>query len=248
MSSGIEILAQHGWAFAPTIWQVWRECLGEDWHLSALDRGYFPGCDQRDVVVPSSLIGSSWQSPQPNEQKTKVLVAHSFGLHCISQELIAVADLLVIVSGFEAFHVSEKAPSRRAIRRMLLRLKDDHRSLLSEFYSACFGDSPWPSALLDTLETCDLSLLVDDLRRLDAERISLENLARAKSILILHGAKDIVTPVELAANLHRQLPDSRLLVHPDAGHALPFTHPNWCLQQLGVAMGKSVMGLQKVLV
>jgi pimeloyl-ACP methyl ester carboxylesterase len=220
----------------------------EDWHLSALDRGYFPGCNQRDVVLPSTSIGSGWQSSQSDDQTTKVLVAHSFGLHCIAQEVIADADLLVILSGFEAFHTSEKALSRRAIRRMLLRLKDDHRSVLREFYSACFGDSPWPSSLLDTQEACDLALLAHDLRRLDAERISLENLSRAKSILILHGAKDIVTPVELAANLHKQLPDSRLVIHPDAGHALPFTHPNWCLQQLGAAMENSMMVLQKVLV
>lgn len=55
-----------------------------------------------------------------------------------------------------------------------------------------------------------------------------ESILRAcgKSVLILHGEKDMGFPVQLAERLHRALPDSRLKIIPDAAHMCHFEKPD----------------------
>lgn len=43
--------------------------------------------------------------------------------------------------------------------------------------------------------------------------------------LVIVGDRDVFVPVDQAVRLHRQLPDSRLLVVPDSGHVVTVTHP-----------------------
>jgi pimeloyl-ACP methyl ester carboxylesterase len=44
--------------------------------------------------------------------------------------------------------------------------------------------------------------------------------------LVIVGDRDVFVPVDQALRLHRQLPDSRLLVVPDSGHVVTVTHPS----------------------
>jgi pimeloyl-ACP methyl ester carboxylesterase len=43
--------------------------------------------------------------------------------------------------------------------------------------------------------------------------------------LVIVGDRDVFVPLDQAVRLHRQLPDSRLLVVPDSGHVVTVTHP-----------------------
>jgi TAP-like protein len=250
MGPSVDILAQHGWAFESSIWGCWREVLPDGWRLSTADRGYFhsPGLVNDGQCL---VAGNHGQDSKENHQDRKsfedsqqawvsqgknralqILAAHSFGLHWLSPSSIGFADLLVIISGFEQFHESENALSRRAIRRMLVRLGSDYSAVLKDFYAACFG-AAMPLFISSNLDLpCDLKLLTADLRQLDCGRVCMDDLLLAKSILILHGERDSVAPVWLAHSLHNRLPGSRLVIHPSAGHALPFTDPEWCLRQL----------------
>jgi hypothetical protein len=43
---------------------------------------------------------------------------------------------------------------------------------------------------------------------------------------------DIIVPPSRAYELQRYLPQSRLILHNSANHALPFLHMDWCLQHI----------------
>jgi TAP-like protein len=249
MSYRAEMLAQHGWAYESSVWDCWREFLPEGWQFSAFDRGYFLSQEQKNAGKLRQAALPAWNgvgisdrslSSRSCDWELKILTAHSFGLHCLPFELIQDADLLVIIGGFEEFHASEKAVSRKAIQRMLVRLASDYRAVLSDFYSASFAVSGNVPAVvsMDYDRTCDLDLLSADLRQLDTGRVSIDNLRLAKSMLILHGEQDSIVPVERARSLHERLPGSRLSLHRSAGHALPFTHPEWCLKQIVGALAQ----------
>jgi hypothetical protein len=48
----------------------------------------------------------------------------------------------------------------------------------------------------------------------------------------MHGMNDIIVPPSRAYELQRYLPQSRLILHNSANHALPFLHMDWCLQHI----------------
>jgi poly(3-hydroxyalkanoate) synthetase len=44
-------------------------------------------------------------------------------------------------------------------------------------------------------------------------------------ILLAYGDRDVFVPLQHAVSLHRQLPDSRLLIVPDSGHVSMVNQP-----------------------
>jgi pimeloyl-[acyl-carrier protein] methyl ester esterase len=67
------------------------------------------------------------------------------------------------------------------------------------------------------LQACLQILLANDLR---GELSSISQPA-----LLLHGENDVITPLEAARWMHRQMPHSRLTVLPHCGHAPFLSHP-----------------------
>lgn len=60
----------------------------------------------------------------------------------------------------------------------------------------------------------------------EQELLTPEQLRRARvPILLAVGDRDVFVPLDQAVRLHRQLPDSRLLVVPDSGHIVTVTQP-----------------------
>jgi hypothetical protein len=78
----------------------------------------------------------------------------------------------------------------------------------------------------------NLELLAYDLSLLETAKLDYSNIARIPRILLLHGMSDIIVPPSRAYELQRYLPQSRLILHNSANHALPFLHMDWCLQHI----------------
>ncbi|MFN8619914.1 MAG: alpha/beta hydrolase [Chloroflexota bacterium] len=56
--------------------------------------------------------------------------------------------------------------------------------------------------------------------------LTMEELRAARvPVLLVVGDRDVFVPLDHAVRLHRQLPDSRLLVVPDSGHVVTVTQP-----------------------
>ena len=206
----VDVVAQHGWGFGAWCWERWRDVLPAGFALHCPDRGYFG---------PAVEVAA----------RPRIVLAHSLGLHLLSPQLW-VAELIVVMSGFRSFHspcIRQARRSRRTVEQMLARLEREPAALLADFYARCGApsDSRWPGAIgADSLRR-DLQLLQESVLELSA-------IPAAAQVLILHGSRDRVVPVERAEELRELLPNSALAIVAEAGHALPLTHVRTCWERV----------------
>jgi len=97
----------------------------------------------------------------------------------------------------------------------------ENRDVLRRLRSEMFRYGEPPTAAL----RAGLRLLQEEDRR-DALT------AVATPALILHGGRDRLAPVAAARFLAQQLPQARLEIMPEAGHALFLSHPEWFLDKM----------------
>ena len=216
--AGVDVVAQHGWGFGAWCWDRWREVLPAGFALHCPDRGYFG---------PAVAVAV----------RPRIVLAHSLGLHLLSPQLWA-AELIVVISGFRSFHSAcarQARRSRRTVEQMLARLEREPAALLADFYTRC-GTPPdsdstelaevrWP-------ESTDADGLRRDLQLLQESVLELSAIPAAAQVLILHGSRDRVVPVERAEELREMLPNSALAIVAEAGHALPLTHVRACWERV----------------
>src|SRR5690606_12663450 len=59
-------------------------------------------------------------------------------------------------------------------------------------------------------------------------------------LVILHGEGDAVVGLDVhSRRLHREVPDSELIVLPGAGHLLPYAHPDEVAEAIEKALGRA---------
>jgi len=207
----VDVVAQHGWGFGAWCWDRWRDGLPAGFALHCPDQGYFG---------PAMAV----------EVRPRIVLAHSLGLHLLSPQLWAGAELIVVLSGFRSFHSAcdrQARRSRRTVEQMLARLAREPAALLADFYARCGAppDSRWP-------ESIDADGLRRDLQLLQESVLELSAIPAAAQVLILHGSRDRVVPVERAEELRELLPNSALAIVAEAGHALPLTHVRACWKRV----------------
>jgi pimeloyl-ACP methyl ester carboxylesterase len=203
---------QHGWGFNRGTFNEWPDHI-KSGSVTLLDRGYLGG--------PPRLFAEG-----PSDEVT-VLVSHSLGLHFFSTDQLASVDMLVVLSGFASFHGFQSQDgriSRKHIKRMQRRLRQEPEKLLADFYRDC----SWPGDLPD-FDTLNVEVLSADLHLLDTVKLQPEEVLREMKVLILHGANDRIVSLERAVELQALMGQSTLQVIDQAGHGLPFTHAKQCL-------------------
>ena len=206
----VDVVAQHGWGFGAWCWDRWRDILPASFALHCPDRGYFG---------PAVKVAA----------RPRIVLAHSLGLHLLSPQLWA-AELIVVISGFRSFHSAstrQARRSRRTVEQMLGRLEREPAALLADFYARCGAPSDSRRS-----ESVDIDELRRDLQLLQESVLELSAIPAAAQVLILHGSRDRVVPVERAEELHELLPNSALAIVAEAGHALPMTHVCACWERI----------------
>ena len=207
----VDVVAQHGWGFGAWCWDRWRDVLPANFVLHCPDRGYFG---------PAVAVAA----------RPRIVLAHSLGLHLLSPQLWATAELIVVISGFHSFHSPcdrQARRSRRTVEQMLARLEREPAALLADFYARCGApsDNRWSGAI-------DADSLRRDLQLLQESVLELAAIPAAAQVLILHGSRDRVVPVGRAEELRELLPNSALAIVAEAGHALPLTHARACWERV----------------
>lgn len=220
----------HGWGFAAGIWSGWLQDLEPEFEVNNLDRGYFGG--QKPASRADISICDEIAEPVVN---LRVTVAHSLGLHLLTRETLANTDMLVCIGAFSEFLPGGDRFARRTLHRMQSRFNEAPCDVLSEFHYRSF-DTPWlgligPPLMRDE-SNWNLELLANDLSLLETAKLDYSDIARIPHILLMHGMNDIIVPPSRAYELQRYLPQSRLILHNSANHALPFLHMDWCLQHI----------------
>lgn len=206
----VDVVAQHGWGFGAGCWDRWREVLPASFALHCPDRGYFG---------PAATVAA----------RPRIVLAHSLGSHLLPPSLWT-ADLIAIISGFHRFHsphARQVQRSRRTVELMLARLEREPAALLADFYARCGA----PPARRQP-KVIDAAILRRDLHLLQESVLEPAAIPAAARVLILHGRRDRVAPVERAEELSALLPNSVLTIVEEAGHALPLTHPRACWEHV----------------
>jgi pimeloyl-[acyl-carrier protein] methyl ester esterase len=108
----------------------------------------------------------------------------------------------------------------KVLKRMILQLKRNPDTVLAEFYKNVHD----PHTPLKTDPGCSLEDLVAGLEYLLASDIRQMVPEITIPVLLLHGAQDRIIPSAAAEWLHAHLPDSRLKIYENDGHALPAHH------------------------
>lgn len=214
MADTISILLQHGWAFDKSIWQDWISSNDHDYNFILPDRGYYGNPEIVDY------------------SKVTVAVTHSFGLHLLPDNLFSQLDRLVIISGFHEFHPSTRKArlmSQRAVVQMISKLEVQSEEVLQKFYLNCFAPE---KPRYHASKMPDIKLLHKDLQRLNNHVQESEKLIQPGKVYILHGSNDRIVNTHKATELEKMIPGSTLAIKHRAGHMLPVSHTQWCLDQL----------------
>jgi pimeloyl-[acyl-carrier protein] methyl ester esterase len=201
-----EVHFYHGWGFNADLWKNWvRMASFSRYHL--FDRGY-----TGNPHGPEDFRDDS---------KIRIVIAHSFGLHFIPEDVIRQAGLIVIIGGFEQFHPEGDRASRKKLARMINRFSEMPLTVMTDFYTNCMYPE---KQIVGSPGKLELDLLGEDLGLLNESRLLTLDALRNKSVLLFHGRDDIIVPSVQSVALHSLLPGSRLIEIARAGHMIPLTH------------------------
>ena len=139
-------------------------------------------------------------------------IGHSLGSLLLALEPPAHCVGLVAINGFDRF-VGYQAVSARVVDRMRQRLASNPREVLDSFRLR-IGVGPHRGVVC-------ADRLSKDLHTLATAVAPGTSLCR----LLLQGGRDPLLP---AAMQERTFAGAKRLIHPDAGHVLPLSHPEWC--------------------
>jgi len=201
MSKGSQIIFQHGWGFESSVWNSWI-ALTDDL-CGVGDRGYFGN--------PRPIEGFL------SNQRKKIIVTHSLGIHFISQNVFDNVDCVAILGGFIDFDHADNV-----LETMKRSIKTSPEEVIDEFYKRC-GARGYVSE-----GTIDAKRLHRDLDFLKSHRLNLEPLKNVENVIIFHGICDCIVPIEKGRALHRKLPNSRLIEFDDGEHSIHTTHYRQC--------------------
>jgi pimeloyl-[acyl-carrier protein] methyl ester esterase len=209
-----EIIAYHGWGFDARCWNKWPEVFSSTCRFKAFNRGYY----------------STWQEQQFSaDANRRVVFTHSFGLHLCPLEVLAQTDLLIVFSGFLAFHPQAaqlRRRSRLVLNQMIQQFEEHPQQVLHRFFENAYEPQS-PSNLPQG--TINEQLLLSDLKMLNVNTMSIQRLNTIPKICILHGRKDRIVPCSKGRELDAALQtNTRYFEVRDAGHAMPFTHVEQC--------------------
>jgi pimeloyl-[acyl-carrier protein] methyl ester esterase len=220
-----EIIAYHGWGYDGSVWEPWRSWTAEQGYLLKIfDRGYF---------------GPTAQPRFSQAATARVLLAHSYGLHLLAQDLLnqtllhqtgLAADMLIIFSSFQTFHPSSahsRQRSQQILQHMITQFKTTPQQVLQNFRIKCAHPCEAIDPITDSVpEFFHPDLLLQDLHQLNQSGLDLTILRTIPQILVLQGSLDRIVAPARGKELAQQL--AAPYFELDAGHAMPFTHPIAC--------------------
>ncbi len=193
------------------------------------DRGYFSSY-RNELDLPVEGIN--------------LLVCHSLGLHLLPETLFTKCQVLVLIGCFQAFHAETELDvsiSRKYVRSMLQELDDRPRRVLQKFHKNCGS-----RLFLHKEECINRKLLIDDLLFLDSNRFNLDTIGDIPRVLLLHGVKDKIVPVQRSRDIAAKLKNATLVEVENAGHGLPLTHPKMCWDLISETLtdsGYAILGV-----
>ena len=169
-------------------------------------------------LLTGAQVLKDWRIPDVD-----VIVTGSMGGLLAMELLPESCQKLVLISSTAKFCAGNGyscGTPEKILKRMILQLKRDPIPVLVEFYKNVHA----PYRAIKTAPCCSPNELLAGLEYLLASDVRAKVPAISIPTLLLHGAQDRIIPVGAAEWLNEQLPDSRLKIFGNGGHALPAHH------------------------
>jgi pimeloyl-ACP methyl ester carboxylesterase len=219
-------VAHGGWVGNWELWQEPFQLMQSHWRCIAYDhRGAGASTFPPESISPDGLVDDLLTVLDFYEVRSCVLAGESLGaLTCLLAALREPARFtgLVLVDGVPAANEDRQRPLVEGSRT-------DYPSTVAAFIDACVPEPDsehvrrWgrqillradPEAAARILEAHYEQNVSPDLRKV------------AVPTLVVHGRKDAIVPLAIAEAVARAIPESELLVIPDAGHVPTLTRPS----------------------
>jgi pimeloyl-[acyl-carrier protein] methyl ester esterase len=214
MSTGLSLLAMHGWCGDQRSWTPWLPLWqARGWQWICGERGY----GQQPPRQPS------W----PESDGRKVLIAHSLGPHLLPAELLAQADAVVLLTSFGRF-----VPSGRDGRKLQVALAGmaaqlagpQPQAMLQTFLQQVAAPEPaellQTTPALDVLPPAGLERLQHDLDLLAGSSGLPAGFPTAARVLLVQAGGDQIVAPAARQELEQALPQADVITLSQAGHAL----------------------------
>jgi pimeloyl-ACP methyl ester carboxylesterase len=203
------IVLQHGWGFDRSCWDT-----------------FLPAEQGLDVILPDRGYFSTPIEEEIAHKDIAAIICHSFGLYLIPEALFSRCQLLVLLGCFQSFHGESPGEGKKTTGFIESMLHDLHTTpglLFEKFYKNCGCSIPVPAE-----KNMNIDLLSDDLRVLNDNLFDLDKIRHIPQILLLHGDKDRIVPLQRSRKIAANIKNASLIEVQHAGHALPFSHPEIC--------------------
>ncbi|MBI3755048.1 MAG: alpha/beta fold hydrolase, partial [Deltaproteobacteria bacterium] len=236
-SKNCSLLFVHGWATDSSVWKYQVKEFSKDYEIVTID---LQGHCEKDIWPEPSLkpaVEKILQLTAHSSQRTDFIgIGWSLGGQALLETAVKNPDLfksLVLIGTAPKFVADETFPygqPQGVAKRMLKDIKKDFFKTMKRFYPLNFtkeelagSDAEWFLGYYcekrcaafhhDSIAKSLGALLSFDIRK---------NLNGIKvPVLIIHGEKDNVCPVDTGKYLAENLPNARLEIFQSAGHA-PF--------------------------
>jgi len=212
--SAIQLIGMHGWAGDHRSWAPWvAGAAARGWSMDCGERGY-------GQEVP---LQPRWET----SAQRRVVLAHSFGPHLLSEALWQGATAAVLLASFSRF--VPEGPEGRAIRAALramgrrIRLGEEQEQLRDFLRQAAAPQSRslLPAGPLDQgISEAGRDRLLEDLEHLGATRALPPGLPGGIPLLRAQAGRTQTVPARSRLELQQALPQATVWIRDDLGHSL----------------------------
>ncbi len=235
MGTGPDLVLLHGWAMHSGIWRNVRDQLAQHYRLHLVDlpgHGCSSACEAASLaqlaetivsVLPEKAIICGWSLGG----QVAMQLALQYPAQVSQLVLIATTPCFVQRSDWQwgmnaatlQLFVNNMAQNYKATINRFLSLQlsgsNDSNVVLAQLRQSFFEyDQPGSSTLKAGLEI---------LRSIDL-RAQLAEISQP--VLLLHGDNDVITDADAARWMHQQLPNSKLVIFANCGHAPFLSYPD----------------------
>ncbi len=227
------LVAHGGWVGSGELWMQPFELLSPSWRTITYDhRGTGATISRAPSITFELLVDDLFRVLDHCGVETCVLAGESAGAAVVLEAALRHPDRftgLVIVSGR---YVGSRTPQRD---RLLEGCRANFAATMDAFVDACVpeedcvAERAWGRQIVKRSNPQAAVELMECMEGIDIE----SRLSRiSQRCLVLHGTRDVITPLASSETLASVVPNAKLVIADGAGHVPTVTRPRWIAEQI----------------
>ncbi len=227
------LVAHGGWVGSGELWMQPFELLSPSWRTITYDhRGTGATVSRAPAITFDLLVDDLFRVLDHCGVETCVMAGESAGAAVVLEAALRHPDRftgLVIVSGR---YVGNRTPQRD---RLLEGCRANFAATMDAFVDACVpeedcvAERAWGRQIVKRSNPQAAVELMECMEGIDIES-RLSHISHR--CLVLHGTRDVITPLASSEKLASLVPNARLVVADGAGHVPTVTRPRWIAEQI----------------